>query len=201
LIAVNLVPTELNQRLANAVRYSIAADRVYIGGKAGFWRLIGLGILACGFGTAVGIAFYGYAQISRSSSNMDALASAFSSALSEAHLKATADGTVYIEPHEIALAKGQTISIDSNSRVGLDPKATVLARGEINIPMPFVSVPQSAAGKSAAGVPIITNFTVFKSLPYDKGDVLTGWKFLTSAQQLPTSQYCYYTEKSETSPL
>ena len=30
---------------------------------------------------------------------------------------------------------------------------------------------------------------------------MTGWKFLTSAQTFPTSQYCYYTEKSDTSPL
>jgi hypothetical protein len=198
---VNLVPTELNQRLSSAIRYSVVADRFYISGRAGFWRFIGIGMLAFGFGAAVGIAFYGYAQITRNSSNINLLSSAFSSALSEAHLKATSDGTVHIEPHEIALAKGQTISIDMNSRVGLDPKATVLAQGEITVPMPTVSVPQGAAGKSATGVPIITNFTVFKSLPYDKGDVLTGWKFLTSAQQFPTTQYCYYTEKSETSPL
>lgn len=198
---MNLVSTELNQRLANAVRYSVAADRFYLGGKTGFWRLVGLGVLSFGIGAAIGIAFYGYAQITRNENSIKTLSSAFSNALSGARLKAAATGTVHIEPTEISLAKGQTISIDSNSRLSLDPKATVLAQGDINVPMPSVSAPQNIAAKSATGIPIITNFTVFKTLPFEKGDVFTGWKFLTSAQQLPTSQYCYYTEESASSPL
>jgi len=198
---VNLVPTELNRQLATAVQYSVAADRFYITGKAGFWRLVGLGVLAFGIGAAVGIGFYGYSQVTRNSSSMDILSSAFSKALSEAHLRATAGGTVQIEPRELQLAKGQTISLDSNSRIFLDPKATVIADGEINVLTPSVSIPQSTTGRPTARIPAITNFTVFKSVPYEKGDVLTGWKFLTSAQKFPTSQYCYYTEKSDTSPL
>jgi hypothetical protein len=152
-------------------------------------------------GTAVGIAFYGYAQITRNTSRFNELVYAFSSALSDAHLKAAAEGTVHIEPHEISLAKGQTISVDGASHIALDPKAMVLVQGDINIPLPSVSIPQNTAGRSVTGIPVITNFTVFKSLSYEKGDVFTGWKFLTSAQQFPTSQYCYYTEKSDTSPL
>jgi hypothetical protein len=42
-------------------------------------------------------------------------------------------------------------------------------------------------------MPLVTNFTVFKSVPFEKGMVMTGWKFLTSAQTTPTDQYCYYT--------
>jgi hypothetical protein len=198
---VNLVPTELNRQLANAVQYSVAAESFYITGKTGFWRLIGLGILLFGIGAATGIGFYGYSKISRQSSSMASLTSSFSAALSKAQLKGVAEGTVSVAPNEIRLASGQTISLDPRSQVLLDPKAMVRVQGDINIPIPSVSMPQNTVGRSAANFPIITNFTVFKSLPYENGEVYTGWKFLTSTQQFPTAQYCYYTEKSETSPL
>jgi hypothetical protein len=201
LIVVNLVPTELNRHLANAVQYSIAADRFYITGKAGFWRLVGLGIAAFGIGIAVGIGFFAYSQVTRNSSSMDVLSAAFSKALSEAHLRGTAEGKVQIEPYELRLAEGQTISLDSNSRLRLDPKATVVVDGDINVLTPSVSVPHSTTGRPTTKIPAIANFTVFKSVSFDKGSVLTGWKFLTSAQTFPTYQYCYYTEKSDASPL
>jgi len=111
---VNLIPTELNQRLGKAVRYSVAADRFYISGKAAFWRLVGLGLIAFGVGAAVGIAFYGYSYITRSEENLSSLSSAFARALSEVQLHATAQGSVQIQPTELTLAKGQTVSLDSN---------------------------------------------------------------------------------------
>jgi hypothetical protein len=198
---VNLVPTELNRRLANAAQYSVAAERFYVTGKAGFWRLVGLGILTFGIGAATGIGFYGYSKITQQSSSMESLTSSFSAALSKTQLKGVAEGTVSIAPNEIRLANGQTVSLDARSRVFLDPNAMVRVEGDINIPVPSVSIPQNTVGRSGGAIPIITNFTVFKRLPYQKGDVWTGWQFLTSAQRFPTSEYCYYTEKSETSPL
>jgi hypothetical protein len=195
---MKLIPNKLNQRLANAVRYSVAADRFYIAGKAGFWRLVGVGLIGLGVGAAVGIGFYGYSFVSRSSENLNSLSSAFSKALSEVRLRATAEGTVQLEPREIVLAQGQTISLDPNSRLLLDPSAKVLADGEIKIQGPSISLPPATPSRSASTIPTITNFTVFKSVPFDKGTVQTGWIFLTSAQRSPTDQYCYYTEASDT---
>jgi hypothetical protein len=195
---MNLIPTELNQRLANAVRYSVAADRFYIAGKATFWRLIGVGLFAFGLGAASGICFYGYSHVSRNSENLNSLSSAFAKALSEVRLQATAAGTVQLEPREIALAQGQTVSLDPSSRLLLDPSAKVLADGEITIQGPSFSPPQGTPSRSTSSVPTIANFTVFKSVPFDKGAVQTGWIFLTSAQRSPTTQYCYYTEASDT---
>jgi hypothetical protein len=198
---VNLIATELNQRLANVVRHAVAADRFYIGGKAGFWRLVGFGLVAFGVGVGAGIGFYGYSYITRNSDSMTALSDALAKALSETRLRATAEGTVQIEPRELTLAKDQTIFLDSNSRIYLDPKAKVIVEGEINVQAPSVSFPQSAPRHSSPAVPTIVNFTVFKRIPFGKGAVFTGWKFLTSAQKFPTSQYCYYTEQLESSPL
>jgi hypothetical protein len=195
---MNLIPSELNQRLANAVRYSVAADRFYIVGKAAFWRVVGVGLIAFGLGAAAGIAFYGYSHVSGNTENLNSLSSVFSKALSEVRLRATAEGTVQLEPREIMLAPGQTISLDPSSRLLLDPSAKVLADGEITLQGPSISLPQGTASRSASSVPTITNFTVFKSVPFEKGAVQTGWTFLTSAQRSPTTQYCYYTEASDT---
>src|SRR5262245_46857523 len=104
---MNLVPTELNQRLASAIRYSVAADRFYISGKAGFWRLVGVGLVAFAIGGALGLGFYGYSYVTRNSDHLDILASALSKALSEVRLQATAEGTVELQPSELSLAKDQ----------------------------------------------------------------------------------------------
>ena len=195
---MNLVPTELNQRLANAVRHSIDADRFNIGGRAGFWRFVGVGVLVFGIGSAVGTACYGYSRIYRNKYNLMQFSSALTKALAEVQLKATAEGTVHLEPGEITLAQGQRVSLDNSSRLLLDPAARVRADGEITIQGPAVSTLSPGSSGSRAPLPNIVNFTVFKSVPFEKGTVQTGWIFLTSAQRWPTQQYCYYTEQSET---
>jgi hypothetical protein len=192
---MNLIPTELNQRLASAVWYSASADRFYISGKAGFWRLFGLGLVTFAVGVAAGFGFYGYSYITQNSDALNVLSSTFSKALAEVQLRAVAAGTVQLEPNEISLAKNQTISLDPASRVLLDPTAKVRADGEIQIQGPSISAGGDTPRRTSSTTPIITNFTVFKKVPFNNGTVLTGWKFLTSAQKLPTSQFCYYTEK------
>jgi hypothetical protein len=194
---MKLFPTRLNQQLSESVQGKIAADMFYISGKAGFWRAIGLGFMGFGLGCAVGLGFFGYSFITRNSDNLDALSSVLSKALANVQLRATAVGAVDIQPHEISLAKGQTVSFDSNSHLLLDASAKILVDGEVRVQTPTISVPQSASPRSRSQTPTITNFTVFKSVPYEKGSIQTGWVFLTSAQKLPTSQYCYYTESGE----
>ena len=141
--------------------------------------------------------FVGYAFVKRNSDNQTLVASAIAAALSQVQIRAKAEGTVQLEPHEIQLAKGQVIAIDPTSRLHLDPGAKVLAEGEIRTQLPSISVPQAITPRANSKIPTITNFTVFKSVPFDKGGVLTGWMFLTSAQKAPTSQYCYYIEHDE----
>jgi hypothetical protein len=196
---MNLIPTELNQRLASAVRYSVAADRFYIAGKAGFWRLVGLGVVAFAIGAGVGIGFYGYSFIMRNSDHANILASTLSKTLSEVQLRATAEGTVRLEPNELSLAKDQTVSLDPTSRLLLDPTAKVRADGEIQIQTPSISPLEGMTPRRANTPQILTEFTVFKTVDFEKGQVWTGWNFLTSAQKFPTHQYCYYTEKLEAS--
>jgi hypothetical protein len=195
---MHLIPTELNQRLADLVRNRVAAAGSLIAGRVYFWRFVGLGLIAFGIGASAGVAFYGYSYVSRNSDNITSLSAMFSKSLSEVRLRANAEGTVQLEPREIALAQGQAIALDPNSRLYLDPAARVLADGEITVQGPSVSLPQVVHSQSPSSIPTIVNFTVFKSVPFDKGTVQTGWVFLTSAQRSPTHQYCYYTEASDT---
>jgi hypothetical protein len=198
---MKLLPTRLNQQLSEAVASKAAADLFYISGKSGFWRAIGFGVLGLGLGCAVGLGFYGYSFVARNSDNLNTLASSMSKALSSVQLHATAIGTVDIQPHDISLAKGQTVSFDNNSRILLDPSAKILVDGEVKIQTPTVSIPQTLSPRSKSTTPTISNFTVFKSVPFDKGSINTGWVFLTSAQRTPTSQYCYYRENAENSDV
>jgi hypothetical protein len=46
--------------------------------------------------------------------------------------------------------------------------------------------------------PTISNFTVFKRVPFEQGMIMTGWVFLTSAQKAPSAQFCYYTQNADT---
>jgi hypothetical protein len=98
-------------------------------------------------------------------------------------------------------SSGQTIGIDDASRLRMDPAAKVLADGELRVQAPTISVPQSTNTRNVSVTPAITNFTVFKSVPFQKGNVLTGWIFLTSAQRMPTTQYCYYSESGDNSDV
>ena len=194
---MNLVPSKLNVALAASVQNNLAADMFHIAGKSGFWRAVGVGLVGLGIGAAVGLGFLGYSFVTRNDSNLVVLSAAFSKALSEVQLHGSADGTVKFDPREIALSKGQTIAFDPTSRLQLDPSAKVVANGEIKLQIPNISVPQNAPARAKGIAPTITNFTIFKSVPFEKGVVQTGWKFLTSAQPSPTTQYCYYQEAGD----
>jgi hypothetical protein len=194
---MNLMPSKLNEALAASIQSKLAAEMFYIAGKSGFWRAVGVGLVGLGVGAAVGLGFYGYSFVTRNDNNLAVLSAAFSKALSEVQLHGSADGTVQFEPHEIALSKGQTIAFDPTSRLQLDPSAKVVADGDVRIQIPSISVPQSATPRPKGIAPTITNFTIFKSVPIDKGTVKTGWKFLTGAQRSPTTQYCYYQEAGD----
>ncbi|MDN3276893.1 hypothetical protein QWJ07_21700 [Frankia sp. RB7] len=190
-------PSKLNETLAGSVESRVAAEMFLIAGKSGFWRAVGIGAVGLGLGVAVGLGFYGYSFVLRNEKTLVVLSTALSKSLSEVHLRGTASGTVKFEPNSIALAPGQTVALDPTSRVHLDPNAKVLADGEVKIQMPTISVPQASATRPKSTAPTIANFTVFKSVPYEKGSVQTGWRFLTSAQRVPTTQYCYYQEKGD----
>jgi hypothetical protein len=176
-MTVNIPYTEFNERLAFLLRNSVSSDQFLVASKGAFWRLVGVGAFTFGLGLAAGFGFYGYSYVKRTSDRLDILSSTFASALAEVKLEAAADGTAQLEPKEITLAKGQTVSLDKNARLMLDPEAKIRADGEIQVQAPSISLPQTAGNQASQRVPTIANFTVFKRVPFGNGAVMTGWKF------------------------
>ena len=198
---VRIPLSDFNERLSEFIRHRIGADRSYVAGRVAFWRLTGLGIVGFGIGSTIGVVLYGYSYVVGNSGNLTLFSSEFSRALSTVQLQASAEGVVQVEPHEISLAKGQTVTFDTNSRVLLDPTASIRVDGEIQVQAPSISAPQGASPRVPLKTPTITNFTVFKRVPFGSGVVMTGWVFLTSVQKTPSNQYCYYTENSDISDV
>jgi hypothetical protein len=198
---VEQIPTPLNRSLAEALSNRVSAELSVVSGRSGFWKAVGIGVLGFGIGAAIGIGFYGYSFVSRTSGQMEIFSSALQKSLSAVELHGTADGKIELTSPELTLAKGATVSFDSSSRLSLDPAAKVVADGEIRVQTPAISTPRTPTPKNAAQTKTIANFTVFKSVPFEQGSVLTGWIFLTSAQESPTQQYCYYNEKGDNSDL
>lgn len=198
---MKLLPTPLNYELVGAVENRILAENAYIRGRTAFWRLLGWGCIALGLGAALGLIFYGYSIIVRNTTTAAALTAAISKALAETELHTEASGTVDVSPRQLQLAPGQTVTLDPSSRIRIDPLAKITVDGEVKIQLPAIAPQTSSLPKATAKNLIASNFTVFKSVPFQKGDVVTGWMFLTSAQKEPTRQYCYYSEDSEASEL
>jgi hypothetical protein len=195
---MNILQTDLNEQLAKSIGRRLAADRFLNFGRVSFWYLAGVGLICFGVGSSVGFGFYGYSYVVRHGEELTILSSILSKSLSKVQFHAMAEGVVQLDPHEVTLAGGQAISMASDARVSLDRSATVLANGEIKIDLPSVTTPPIASARTLAKAPLVTNFTVFKRVPFDKGAIMTGWVFLTSAQASPTHQYCYYTANLET---
>jgi hypothetical protein len=115
-------------------------------------------------------------------------------------------GEVKLDPAAIVKldTEGAQVQIDpttsvrldaSDTVVRLDPNAVVNVRGGINPELPRPTPNQlgtDAAPPSKAKV--VTNYTVFKTVSYGKGEVVSGWKFNSNEDLRPGHEYCYYTE-------
>jgi hypothetical protein len=197
---MKIVPSRLNAVLGNTLSARIGAETNLIESKQFFVKSVGLGFLGLGAGGALGAILYGYSYVSNARSTTEMLTSALTNSLSKIELHAQAVGNVDISPSELRIAPDQKISLSPQSRLKLDPNAKVLAEGSMRIQLPTVSAP-APAPKSNARPPTINNFTIFKSVDFQTGKVITGWKFLTSTQKEPTSQYCYYNERGDNSDV
>jgi hypothetical protein len=80
---MNLLQTDLNEKLAKSVSHRIVAERFFYFGRGGFWYLVGIGLVFFGIGTSVGFGFYGYSQILRHTDDITALSSILTESLSK----------------------------------------------------------------------------------------------------------------------
>ncbi|GJD63354.1 hypothetical protein [Methylobacterium frigidaeris] len=165
--------TPENVALAQHVNGRLRAEARISNARAFLFRAIGLGAFVGLAGAGLGAAFYGYATMNEVGNASDKLAKALTQALETTTLKTSGevrltDNTLKIEGGVPAAAKGRP---DVSSLTGNQGKT---------------EAPASAAAA------VRTSFTVFKTVPYLDGSIVTGWNF-KGDEQKPEKQYCYVT--------
>lgn len=48
--------------------------------------------------------------------------------------------------------------------------------------------------RPASNAKPVTDYIIFKDVPFGKGQVVTGWKYKDNQQDEPSQQFCYYSE-------
>jgi hypothetical protein len=96
----------------------------------------------------------------------------------------------------VGLAPGGQVTLAPNGTVRMEPSSTVKVPGSVNPDAHSTTAPPPVQAASPQNK-VITQYTIFKTVSFDKGQVVTGWNFDNSNQIDPASQYCYYSEKSD----
>ena len=97
------------------------------------------------------------------------------------------------EPAPLKLETG-TVKLEEGGTVSIDPTATVGVKGTIATQAPVQPQVATQAQKTDEGDAIKREVTVFNSVEFGKGEVVTGWKYANGTGKLPSFQYCYFTE-------
>ncbi|MGY2048795.1 hypothetical protein [Methylobacterium sp. JK268] len=160
-----------NVVLAQHVNGRLRAEARALAARAFLFRALGLGAFAALAGLGAGAAFYGYASMHEVQGAADKLAAALTTALGDVTLK----------------TKGEVTLTDNTLKIegGLPAREA----------KPDVAAMTSNQGKSevSSGAAIRTSYTVFKTVPYLDGSIVTGWNFKAGDASKPEKQYCYVT--------
>lgn len=185
-------PVRMKSALDAAVEARIRSDARLDAARAAALKLAGAGLCLALLGAGIGAALYGFGQSQDRVLAADTIAQAISTALGQTALRT--DG-------EVRLAAGQTVALAPGAQVALAPGGSVKVdpASTVRVESPPVSERPAQAqlrpeAKAAAQARVVTEFTVFKSVAFGSGSVVTGWTFANSEQPLPSAQYCYYAQ-------
>jgi hypothetical protein len=189
--------TSETSTIYDVAKTKLAADTQLEYAKATMCRFGGIGVLAAMVGAGIGLACFGYSFVTDGRAQAQKMADAISQALERAQLTTTgeiklADGST------VSLATGGQVTLAPNSVIRVDPSPTVRVAEIVNADMP----PRQTA--TVTPIPdttpqnrVVTQFTIFKTVSFGDGHVVTGWIFADSNQTNPANQYCYYSEKAD----
>lgn len=124
-------------------------------------------------------------------------ANALVQAIEHAELKTTVTGTMSLTKNsEVQLAAGQSVKLEDGAIVKLDPNSSVRVVGDLKIDIPQPSKGQLQLDtKSKIDELPFTNYTVFTTVNYGTGEVVTGWNYDLTDTMRPKLQYCYYGQR------
>jgi hypothetical protein len=146
-------------------------------------------------GAGIGFAFFGYSYITDGRGQAQKMADAMVQALEKAQLTTTGDVKLADES-TVGLAPGGQVTLAPNSTVRVDSSSTLKVAGFVNSDTHSTAAPPPVQAAPSPQNKVVTQYTTFKTVSFDKGQVVTGWNFDNSNQINPANQYCYYGEKS-----
>src|SRR5271168_4480271 len=124
------------------------------------------------------------------------MADAMVQALEKAQLTTTGDVKL-ADGSTVGLAPGGQVMLAPNSTVRVDPSSSAKLAGFIAPDTHSTIAPPPVQAAPSPQNKVVTQYTTFKTVSFDKGQVVTGWNFDNSNQINPANQYCYYSEKSD----
>jgi hypothetical protein len=177
----------INSRLAADARIARAAAFV--------WFCAGVALALILGGLGVTFAFLGYSRTIAMSSAADLVAHALVNALEHTKLTTIVSGSVSLaEGTELKLAKDQRVSLNRDATVKLAENSSVRIISNFNIPKPSSRQLHVDTTSKRSELPF-TEYTIFKSVEFGKGEVVTGWNYDLSDTVRPKSQSCYFTQE------
>lgn len=178
----------INSRLAGEARIAKAIAFAWLGGGAAF--------ACCLAGMGFASAFYGYSYMLSVKPAAEQAAKALVEAIERSQFKTTVSGTMSLAPNsELKLAPGQIVKLEERTTVKLDPNSSVRVVGDLKVDMPQPSKQQLQVDTTGRGSELpFTSYTIFRSVPYASGNVVTGWNFDLADVLRPKAQHCYYTQ-------
>ena len=181
--------------------YDVAKTKLTTGAqleqaKTTLYRFGGMGVLAAMLGAGIGLACFGYSYVTDGHAQAQKMADAMVQALEKAQLTTTGDVKM-ADGSTVGLAPGGQVMLAPDSTVRVDPSSTVKVAGFVSPDTHSTTAPPPAQAAPSSQNKVITQYTTFKSVSFDKGQVVTGWNFDNSNQINPAHQYCYYNEKSD----
>ena len=161
--------------------------------KATLFRFAGIGLLTATLGAGIGMACFGYSYVTDGRAQARKMADAIVQALNTAKPSVTgevklADGSVVkLAPGgQVGIAPGSVVRVDTSSTGSSAGLGTWTGHPPASVPPIETSpLPQNK---------VITQYTIFKTVSFDAGRVVSGWVYDNSNQTSPTHQYCYYIE-------
>jgi len=184
---------------AAIINSRLAADARIAKAMAFGWMGAGVAIAACLTGLGFASAFYGYSYMLSIRPAAEETAKALVQALERSELKARVSGTMSFDPNaELKLAPGQTIQVAPNAMVKLDPNSSVRVVGDLKVDMPQPSQRQLQVDATSRSEDLpFTSYTIFRSVGFGSGKVVTGWNYDLSDALRPKVQYCYYEQSMQ----
>lgn len=113
-------------------------------------------------------------------------------------------GIVKMDPGKVTVQQDAPLQVTGDVAVHQDKPFAIAqdkplqVAGEITANMPRPTGAQMApTSRPASNAKAVTNYTIFKTVDFPPGQVVTGWRFDDSTQETPSHQYCYYNRTIE----